>query len=168
MNSAFHSYTPIRRRDKRACRRECAPSRGESIVEKQVQSFHSDRAHLPKAVRRTLECILTALAIIVAVGPASATCPDGRVEPCFTFTLPPPLSLTLSPGLTMAPVPQIQEFKLAMPPAVAAIARLTMRARSAGRGASEQTFDNVAPDRGARCDRALRLLSRHVTREIRD
>jgi hypothetical protein len=29
--------------------------------------------------------------------------------------------------------------------------------------AAEQTFDNVAPDRGARCDRALWLQSRHVS-----
>jgi len=78
-----------------------------------------------------VECILSALATIVVVCPALATCPDGRAEPCFTYTPPivnvaPPLSLTPTLG-GIAPAPVVQEIPLAIKAEIplAALARAT-------------------------------------------
>lgn len=76
--------------------------------------------------------ILATLVIAAAAGPAAAACPDGRPEPCLQLA---PLlgSPTLKGALSDIPqtpalVPQVQAFKLAAPPAVAAPVQLYIAA----------------------------------------
>ena len=104
------------------------------------------RSHIiprTKAVQRTLwgyamrtlvQPILAVLAIIVAVGPASATCTNGLPEPCGGLTPLTGLSgptLDGSPGLKQqTPTPQVREvtFTLAAPIIVAAPVQLYIAA----------------------------------------
>src|SRR5215207_5138966 len=82
-----------------------------------------------KSNERRFYLVLTALAFIVSIDPVSATCPDGRPEPCFSLPPPiitPPLSLTPTLG-GIAPTPVVHVMPLAINAKipVAALARAT-------------------------------------------